>query len=97
MESAPHMLAMSLQRENAVLGRLAPGDLVDIYLTAADVDVSLQAERIAESMYVVEASVSDRPGSTGDVDVILAVDDRLARVLAAAARTGRIDLVRVGP
>ena len=97
MKTTPHMLAMSLPPQNAVLGRLAAGDAVDIYLTVTEGEAPIEADRIAESVYVVEASVSESPGSMGDVELILAVDDERARGLTAAARTGRIDLVRVGP
>lgn len=96
--AAPSLIALSLDLEHAVLGLLAAGDLVDVYAT---VDASIQSDAasttlVAEDVFVVQASVSEDPARRGRVDVLLAVDDDLAMVLAGANRAGSLDLVKVG-
>lgn len=95
--SAPNVIALSLERAHAVLGRLSAGDLVDVYVTAGGVTSSGGTSLVASDVYVVDASTSETTGGTGRVEVLLAVDDDLARELAAAGRSGGVDLVRVGP
>jgi Flp pilus assembly protein CpaB len=93
----PNVLAMSLDPEHAVLGQLGTGDHVDIYHTAEDhMDAAPSAELIARGVYVVDVELSDDPGMRGAVRLLLAVDDRLAPILASAARNGTVDLVKVG-
>jgi Flp pilus assembly protein CpaB len=98
MEAAPDVLAIALEPAHAVLGELSRGDLVDVYRTSdAGGAEPLAAELIARDVYVVESTVSDDPADRGDVRLLLAVDDELAAVLTAAARSGDIDLVKVAP
>jgi Flp pilus assembly protein CpaB len=98
MGPMPDVLAMSLDPSHAVLGELSKGDLVDVYRTTdAGQGVPMTAERIADGVFVVEARVSDDPADRGDVLLLLAVDDDLAALLTAAARSGTIDLVKVAP
>jgi hypothetical protein len=98
MAATPNLLALSLAGEHAVLGLLSAGDLVDVYVTA---DHPLGEEPttslVASDIYVVTATLSENPADRGRVDVLVAVDDALAPVLAQAARTGGIDLVKVSP
>jgi len=96
--TAPNLLALSLEPEHAVLGRLAAGDSVDVYVTSSGaIGEGSTTERLASHVYVVSAALSSEPGQRGGVDILVAVDDDLALLLTSAARSGTIDLVRVGP
>lgn len=98
MAAMPNVLAMSLEGEHAVLGQLSAGDLVDVYVTADRLlDEEPTTSLVATDIYVVAATLSENPADRGRVDVLVAVDDALAPVLAHAARTGGIDLVKVSP
>lgn len=94
----PHVLALSLERDRAVLGQLQGGDLVDVYVTADSLDGPPAARLVAAGLYVVEAGPA--PGGiagTERIDLLLAVDDALAAALVGARHEGEIDLVRVSP
>ena len=97
--AAPNLIALSLDLEHAVLGQIGPGDSVDVYSTVSDgFESTAQATtRIARDVYVVSVDVGTDPSRRGRVDVLLAVDDDLAPVLAGAARSGSVDLVKVTP
>ncbi|MGI9584917.1 MAG: RcpC/CpaB family pilus assembly protein [Acidimicrobiia bacterium] len=98
MTSAPNLLAITLGAEHAVLGQLHPGDIVDVYVTSSPSPTkSHSTELVAADVYVVSAVIADDAVRRGDVDILLAVNDDLAALLTAAARTGGIDLVKVGP
>jgi Flp pilus assembly protein CpaB len=99
MVAAPQAMGVSLPAAHAVLGRLGAGDVVDVYLTpdSSPGDPSPVATRIAHRVYVIDASVSEAPGAMGRIDVLLAVDEVITPVLAAGARDGTIDLVKVSP
>jgi Flp pilus assembly protein CpaB len=99
MVAAPQAMGVSLPAAHAVLGRLGAGDLVDVYLTPdpSPGDPQPIATRIAHRVYVIDAAASDSPGAMGRIDVLLAVDETITPVLAAGARDGRIDLVKVSP
>jgi len=92
----PFVLALSLERDRAVLGELQAGDLVDVYVTVTGDAGPPEARRAAEAVYVVAvgAPVSGLAGEAR-VDLLLAVDDALAAVLVAARAQGDLDLVRV--
>ena len=94
----PNVIALSLDQDHAVLGKLVAGDRVDVYRTsAAGFDAPSVTERVATDVYVVEARVSDDGINADRVDLLLAVDEELAALIAGAARGGEIDLVRVAP
>lgn len=95
-QSRPAVLALSLDRDRAVLGDLLPGDRIDIYVTPADPEGPEEARLVAAAVYVVAAG----PGPAGlggedRVDLLLAVDDALAGALVSARNEGPLDLVRV--
>ena len=95
---APNVIALSLDESHAVLGRLVPGDRVDVYVTAANgPGEDSFTQLVATGVYVVEA----RPGGEGinadRVNLLLAVDEELAQTIAGAGRSGAVDLVRVAP
>lgn len=94
---APRSLALSVPLERAVLGRVAAGDRVDVYVTVADGVAGATTELVAASVYVIASEVADEPGSGDDVRLLLAVDEALARSLAEASHAGAIDVVLVGP
>lgn len=92
----PDVLALSLERDRAVLGELQAGDLVDIYVTPDDPEAPPAARLVAAGIYVV--AVGPAPGGIAGserIDLLLAVDDALAALLVGARREGEIDLVRV--
>ena len=95
--SASATMALSLEATHAVLGRLSPGDLVDVYVTTGGPGEDKTTVRVATDVYLVDATL--RPSSVGGdrVDLVVAVDDPLAATLTSAAAAGTIDLVRVGP
>ena len=93
----PNVIALSLDRAHAVLGQLSAGDLVDVYVTTAGIGAPTGTALVAADVYVVSASVPEATSAQGPVEVLLAVDDMLAQQLAAAGRSGGVDLVRVGP
>ena len=96
--SAPNLLALELDASHAVLGRLAGGDLVDVYATSrGGFGDEATTELVATGVYVVEARLDDRGMSEDRVSLLVAVDGELAARLAAAARSGDLDIVRVGP
>lgn len=98
LTEAPNLLALDLEAAHAVLGRLAPGDLVDIYVTASGgVGEQAVTELAASSVYVVEARTAGSGVGGERVELLVAVDDGLAAALTAAQRAGELDLVRVGP
>ncbi|MGI9585958.1 MAG: hypothetical protein ACR2N7_10255 [Acidimicrobiia bacterium] len=98
MSTMPNLLALSLAGEHALLGQLNAGDLVDVYVTpVALVGEVSETSLVANDIYVVDATTSDNPADRGRVDVLVAVDDALAPILANAARSGGIDLVKVSP
>ena len=96
--ASPNVIALSLAAENAVLGRLVPGDEVDVYVTATNgIGSESITEMVASNVYVVEAFVPESSIDRGRVNVLLAVTDDLAARLASASHIGDIDLVRVSP
>lgn len=98
-QEAPDLMALTLEEAHAVLGRLNAGDRVDVYVTwPATGTEPPRTELLAREVYVVEA----RPEASGlggrpEVELLVAVDGPLAARLAAALRSGELDLVRVGP
>jgi Flp pilus assembly protein CpaB len=96
--AASSLLAIELDAAHAVLGQLAAGDEVDVYFTATPGPGEIPTTtRIAESVYIVDAALTESSIGAGRVDLLLAVDEDLAATLTAAMHTGDLDLVRVGP
>lgn len=96
VQTAPDLLAVELDQAHAVLGRIDPGDRVDVYATTARTAEAPTTELIASSVFVVDASVEESTASSDQVQLLLAVDDELAATLTAAMNGGTLDLVRVG-
>ena len=94
---SPQSLSLAVPIERAVLGRIAAGDIVDIYVTRSSPGIGATTSALAREVYVVDATVTDRPGGRNDVLLVLAVDEALAAQLAGAAHSGTIDVVRLGP
>jgi len=94
--SRPDVLALSLERDRAVLGDLQAGDRVDVYVTVAGGEGPPAARLVAADVHVVAAGAGPT-GLGGDdrVDLLLAVDDALASTLVSARAEGELDLVRV--
>ncbi len=94
----PNVIALSLDQSHAVLGRLVAGDRVDIYRTS---DQGLESapvtDLVATGVYVVESRPAVEGVNADRVDLLLAVDEELALLLAGASRNGGIDLVRIAP
>lgn len=96
--ASPNVIALSLAAENAVLGRLFAGDHVDVYVTTpGGFETDPVTTLLASRVFVVEAEQSESSIDRGRVNILLAVDDDLARELAGAMHTAEIDLVRVAP
>lgn len=94
----PNVIALSLDGAHAVLGRLAAGDRVDVYVTMdGGFDTDSRTELLATDVYVVDVVASESSVDRGRVNLLLAVDDDLAGLIVSATRTGGIDLVRVAP
>lgn len=92
----PDVIALSLDRDRAVLGELQAGDLVNMYVTVESPGQPPVARLVAAGVYVVTASAA--PGGIAGserIDLLLAVDDRLAEAVVSARHEGQIDLVRV--
>jgi Flp pilus assembly protein CpaB len=96
VQTAPNLLALEIDEAHAVLGRLDPGDRVDIYASTSPLGAPTETRLIAHSVYVVDATVSDSSVGSSQVQLLLAVDDGLAATLTAAMNGGDLDLVRVG-
>ena len=96
--SRPDLLALSLERDRAVLGDIGPGDHIDIYVTADGLDGTGETHLAAAAVYVVAAGPAPSGlGGEDRVDLLLAVDDTLAAALVSARSRGTLDVVKVGP
>ncbi len=96
VQSAPDLLALEVDESHAVLGRIDPGDRVDVYASTSRPGEPAATRLIASSVYVVDAAVSESSVNGGQVQLLLAVDDALAAALTTAMNEGDLDLVRVG-
>lgn len=96
VQAAPNLLALELDRAHAVLGRIDPGDRVDIYASTSRPGEPAETRLIASSVFVVDAAISDSTMSGDQIELLLAVDDSLAASLTAAMNGSDLDLVRVG-
>lgn len=96
VQAAPNLLALELDRAHAVLGRIDPGDRVDIYASTSRPGEPAETRLIASSVFVVDATISDSTMNGDQIELLLAVDDSLAASLTAAMNGSDLDLVRVG-
>ncbi len=96
VQAAPDLLALELDRAHAVLGRIDPGDRVDIYASTSRPGEPTETRLVASSVFVVDATVSDSTVNGDQIQLLLAVDDALAATLTAAMNGSDLDLVRVG-
>ncbi|MCL1594525.1 MAG: RcpC/CpaB family pilus assembly protein [Actinomycetia bacterium] len=96
--SAPDSLALSLDRSHAVLGKIVPGDVVDVLVTSTPVAGGMAVTRtVATGVYVLAVENGDTGFDADRVDVLLAVDGTMASQITNARETGVIDLVRLSP
>ncbi|MFQ5948699.1 MAG: hypothetical protein ACE5KX_07555 [Acidimicrobiia bacterium] len=99
VQTDPDLFSLAVPESHAVLGRLAGGDTIDIYVTwPAGFGEAARTELLAEDVHVVEAR-AETGGLGGDAEVqlLLAVDEALAAELAASVQGGELDIVKVGP
>jgi Flp pilus assembly protein CpaB len=96
VQSAPDLLALEIDESHAVLGRIDPGDRVDVYASVSRPGETSSTRLIASSVFVVDATVSESSVKGGQVQLLLAVNDALAATLTSAMNDGDLDLVRVG-
>lgn len=96
VQAAPNLLALELDSAHAVLGRIDPGDRVDIYASTSRPGEQTETRLVASSVFVVDATISDSTVSGDEIQLLLAVDDTLAATLTAAMNGSDLDLVRVG-
>jgi Flp pilus assembly protein CpaB len=95
---APNVIALSLDESHAVLGRLLPGDRVDVYVTVGNgLGDDPVTHLVATGVYVVESRAGGDGIDADRVNLLLAVDEELALTIAGAGRSGAVDLVRVSP
>ena len=96
VQAAPNLLALELDSAHAVLGRIDPGDRIDIYASTSRPGEPTETRLVASSVFVVDATISDSTVSGDEIQLLLAVDDTLAATLTAAMNGSDLDLVRVG-
>lgn len=96
VRAAPDLLALELDRAHAVLGRIDPGDRIDIYASTSRPGEPPETRLVASSVFVVDATVSGSTVGGDQIQLLLAVDDALAASLTAAMNESDLDLVRVG-
>ncbi len=96
VQSAPDLLALEIDESHAVLGRIDPGDRVDVYASTSRPGEPAVTRLVASSVFVVDSTVSESSVNGGQVQLLLAVDDALAAALTTAMNEGDLDLVRVG-
>jgi len=96
VQSAPDLLALEIDEAHAVLGRINPGDRIDVYASTSRPGEAATTRLIASSVFVVDATVTESSVNGGQVQLLLAVDDMLAATLTSAMNDGDLDLVRVG-
>ncbi|MDP8958961.1 MAG: RcpC/CpaB family pilus assembly protein [Actinomycetota bacterium] len=96
--AAPDLMSIAVEESHAALGEVGAGDRVDVWVTwPAGAQDRARTELLAEGVNVVEARQAGAGlGGGAQVEILLAVDDRLAGRLAAALRGGELDLVKVG-
>jgi Flp pilus assembly protein CpaB len=88
----PVALGLEVPAASGVLGRLVPGDRVDVLLT----DREAQTSVVARDVRVLEIAEDEGIGATLSMRVLLGTDRSTAALLAGASHRGDIDLIRVG-
>ncbi|MEN8113622.1 MAG: RcpC/CpaB family pilus assembly protein [Actinomycetota bacterium] len=96
MRAAPDLLALEVDISNAVLGRIDPGDRIDVYASISRPGEPAETRLVASGVYVVDVEVSESSVGGDQIQLLLAVDDQLATTLTEAKNGGDLDLVRVG-
>lgn len=84
-------MAIALPAAQAVMGRIGPGDRIDVYATSSRPGGESSTVLVASDLVVLEAVIEDR---TRDVGLVVSVDGETAGRIAAALHTAEIDLVR---
>ena len=84
-------VGLELPTASGVLGRLVPGDRVDVHLTGTEPPTVV----VARGVLVLELSDPDELGTDRSVRVLLGTDTDTAADIAGSAHRGSIDLVRV--
>jgi pilus assembly protein CpaB len=94
----PDVIALAVGEEHAVLGDLRAGDRVDVYLTTPGPDGEPPSTSVAARGVLVVAVAPEPEGFGADrlARLLVAADGDLAPLLVNAARTGSLDLVRIG-
>lgn len=90
------LLSLAIASEQAAMGSVVAGDLVDIYVTSS-LDGVQSTSLVASEVVVREAVLVDRGAGSAVLELLLAVDDELAPSLLEAAHGGEIDVVRRAP
>lgn len=90
--AAANEIAVTLPRANVAVGRLKPGERVDVYVTRDERTTSV----VRGVMVVQIVADADRPvTSERDVEIVVAVDSGEAvAALVHAMRTGEVTIVR---
>ncbi|MDH3730647.1 MAG: SAF domain-containing protein [Acidimicrobiia bacterium] len=90
-------LSISIAEAHAALGSIVAGDSIDIYVTwPSSAAASRRTELLAAGVLVLEArEAPDAIAGRRDLELLLAVDESLAPLIAGGHRSGDLDLVRV--
>lgn len=96
VQAAPDLLALEIDSSHAVLGRIDPGDRVDVYSSTSRPGESAETSLVAAGVFVVDAAVAESSVGGDQIQLLLAVDADLAAALTKAKYGGELDLVRVG-
>ncbi len=93
----PPSLSISIPETHAALGSVIAGDSVDIYVTWPSTSSEPRhTELLAAGVLVLEARpAEDAIAGRRELELLLAVDDNLAPLIAGGHRIGDLDLVRV--
>lgn len=93
----PSSLSISIPETHAALGSIVAGDAVDIYVTwPSTASEPRGTELLAAGVLVLEARQAENAvAGRRELELLLAVDDDLAPLIAGGHRIGDLDLVRV--
>lgn len=91
LPTPPVALGLELPTASGVLGRLVPGDRVDVYLTDQDDETTV----VARDIRILEIADTEQLGGDRTVRALLGTDRMTAAAIAGATHRGDIDLIRV--